>query len=43
MERDVAISWQLRGLRDDYGIYVAITGSMWLLRGEGHRDMETFQ
>ena len=26
MERDVAISWQLRGLRDDYGSY------MWQLR-----------
>ena len=24
----MAISWQLRGLRDGYGVYVVVTGSM---------------
>ena len=29
MEWDVAISWQLRGLCGNYGMYVAFTGCMW--------------
>ena len=28
---DVATLWQLRGLRDNYGVCMAVTGSMWWL------------
>ena len=31
IECDVVISWQLRGLRDCYRVYVTVTGSTWLL------------
>ena len=33
MNWDVATTWQLRGLCDNYGVYVAVTGSMWLSQG----------
>ena len=36
MEWDVAIAWQLLGLRGNYGIYVAVTGCTWQPSSERH-------
>ena len=41
MEWDGAISGQVRGLRGNYGMYVAVTGSTWQHSNKTHVDPVT--